>query len=294
MKEIVFSDSAKGSLKFAQRYSAEEMLRDGPTSIIGKKPSDEEFCRMWTGEALGGNPQDVLGLSFFLDMGDISENVTGALRAEAIRKLWGDWMPETEFQKFLQSCSDDLEKAKTAAQNGEKIRIWTSAAPASACGLRHILWEIRACDCPVGVIELPKLWENDEGSVTSYTDWNEVQPGHFSRFLPLERELSLGERRVLAGEWRDAMQENAPLRAMINGRLLGVPADFYDHLLRRCMPQGPFRMARLVGETLAYYPVGIGDGWYALRIRELIDSGELEVVDPGDSEHPYSMTLCRV
>ena len=291
MKEIVFSDSVKGTMKFAQRYSAEQMLRDGPTVFLGKKSSEDELRRMWAGEPLGGNAQDVLGLSFCLDVGDIFGEVTGLRRAAEIRRLWGAWIPEVDFRHSMKVCADDLEKAKTAAKNGEKIRIWISDAPAAACGLRHILWEIRRCDCPVSVVELPKLWDNGDGTVIHYMDWGEVEPGHFARFLPQERELSIGERRMLSSEWAEAVQENAPLRALVNGSLLSVPEDFYDHLLRKHMPEGPFRMARLIGETLGHHPVGIGDGWYALRIRAMIDSGELKVVDPGDGEHPYSMTL---
>lgn len=293
MKEIVFSDSTKGSMKIAQRWNADHVLKDGPVAFFGKRPSEEELRRMWAGKALGGNAQDVLGLSFQLEMGDISGEVTGSRRAEEIRMLWGDWMPDEHLQQYLSSCADDLETAKKAAKNGENIRIWISDAPASACGMRHLLWEIRDCDCTVSIIDLPKNWENGDGTVTHYMDWGEVQPGHFARFLPLERQLGKDERRVLAREWDAARQENAPLRALVNGRLLGVPEDFYDHLLYRRMPEEPFLMARLIGETLGFYPVGIGDGWYARRIREMIDRGELKVVDSGDGRHPYSMTLCK-
>ena len=84
-----------------------------------------------------------------------------------------------------------------------------------------------------------------------------------------------------------------PLIASLDGRLLGVPEDFYDHLLYKRMPEGPFLMARLIGEALGYYNVGVGDGWYALRIRAMIDRGELKVVEPGDGRQPYKMTLCK-
>lgn len=288
MKEIVFSESAKASMKFAQRYDAEQMLRDGPTAVIGKCPSQEELRRMWAGEPLGGNPQDVLGLEFCLDMGDVSGDIAGPRRAEELRRLrfWAE-------DSILESSAKDLETAKAAARNGEKIRIWVSNAPASACGLRHLLWEIRDCDCPVSVVELPGLRENGDGTVTHYTDWNEVQPGHFARFLQLERELGSVERRVLAFEWIEAQKENAPLRALVNGRLLGVPEDFYDHLLRRCMPDGLFRVGRLIGDVLGRYSLGVDDGWYYLRLQAMVKNGELKVVDSGDGDHPYSATLRR-
>jgi len=284
MKEIVFGDSTKGSMKVAQRWSVDGMLKDGPTSFFGRKPSEDELRRMWGGAALGGETQDVLGLSFQLDVGDVSGEATGPRRAEEIRRIWGDWMPEEDFNRFFRACADDLERAKAAAKAGEKIRIWVSDAPHAACGLRHLLWEIRDCDCPVSVIDLPKHCPEGDGTVISYTDWGEVQPGHFARFLPLERALDQGVRRVLAHEWADAVKENMPRRAVVNGKLLGVPEDFYDHLLRRHIPDGPFRMARLIGDTLGHHPLGVGDGWYALRVRAMIDRGELKVIEPYTAE----------
>lgn len=293
MKEIVFSDSTKGSMKVAQRWNPENMLRDGPTAVFGKRLSEEELCRIWAGEPLGGSSQDVLGLSFYLDVGDISGEATGLRRAEEIRRMQS-WMDNAEFATFFRRCAEDLQKTKAAAEKGEKIRIWTSDAPAAACGLRHLLWEIRSCEGMVSVVELPKHWSNGNGTVTRYTDWGEVHPGHFARFLPLERALDRDERRVLTDEWSQAINENMPLRAMVNGRLLGVPEDFYDYLLRRHIPDAPFLMARLIGDAIGRYQLGISDGWYALRIRAMIDRGELKVVSPGDGQHPYGMILSKV
>lgn len=33
---------------------------------------------------------------------------------------------------------------------------------------------------------------------------------------------------MYALEWTDLVNENSPLRAVINGKLIGVPEDFYD------------------------------------------------------------------
>ncbi len=263
MKEIVFSESAKGGLKFAQRYDEREMRR-GAMSWIGRKPSQEELDRMWAGKAVGGDPADVLGVALGLDIGDVS-----AARS-----------------------SQDLERAKIAAGQGEKLRIWTSGMPGDACGLRHLLWEIRGCDCEVSVIELPGYWQ-DGDCVIRYSGWGDVLHGKFYQFLSLERKLSLGERRALAAEWADAVAENAPLRAVVNGKLMGVGADFYDFALEKCMPEGPFHMGRLIADVLGKYPLGVGDEWYARRIEGMIGRGELRVVDPG-GDHPYSRTLERV
>ncbi len=293
MKEIVFSDSAKGSLKLAQRYNAEQMMSDGPMAFIGEPPTKDELRRLWDGQPVGGNPQDVLGLSFSLDVGDIAGPADGEKRMETIRLLWGEGAPEDALAGYMQSCADDLRAAKEAAAKGEKLRVWVSDAPSSACGLRHLLWEIRRCDCPVSVVELPRYVEQPDGSLQRFSGWAEMYPGQFARFLPLERTLGRMEKRVLAQEWADAMEKNAPLRAMVNGCLLSVDEDFYDPMLLSCMTGGEMHMGRLLGEVLSRYPIGVGDGWYAQRIRKMIDSGALKVTGSGDGRHPYSVRFVR-
>lgn len=294
MKEIVFSDSAKGSLKLAQRYDAEQMMSDGPTSFIGEPPTQDELRRMWDGQPVGGNTQDVLGLSFSLDVGDIAGAADGEKRMETLRLLWGEGAPEEALVGFMKSCADDLMAAKEAAARGEKLRVWVSDAPSSACGLRHLLWEIRRCECEVSVVELPRYVQQYDGTLQRFSDWAEMSPGRFARFLPLERTLGSMERRVLAQEWADAVEKNAPLRAMVNGCLLSVGEDFYDPMLISCMTGGEMHMGRLLGETLSRYPIGVGDGWYAQRIRKMIACGMLKVTDTGDGRHPYSLRFVKV
>lgn len=295
MIEVVFSDSAKGALKLAQRYDENQFAKDGPTAYIGDWKPTEALLRMWRGKPLGGNPEDVAGLSFMLDMGDISGDLTGEKRAEELYRLWGfafDNQEEGAFYEMFQSSVHDLLRVKAAAASGEKLRVWCDDTPASVCGLRHLMWEIRECDCELCVVELPRYLEED-GTLT-FSGWHEVMPGHFYQFAPQERALRSFERRRLELEWRSAAKENAPLRVVINGRLTSVDEDFYDPLLRACMTEEPMTMGRLIGKVLGKHPVGVSDSWYARRIRAMIDSGELKVVDAGDGSHPYSMQIQKV
>ena len=67
---------------------------------------------------------------------------------------------------------------------------------------------------------------------------------------------------------RQLQEENAPLRAVINGRLHSVPEDFYDGMLLSRLPEAgqTIRLAELLGRTLgsASPASGIG-GWPAGR-----------------------------
>lgn len=174
--EVVFSDSAKAGLTWAARRKMHSTMKIG----------------------------SVAGLSFLLDVGDISGEVIGEARTQAIWNLYGsafDSRKDASFRNFIRGIADDLKRVCDAAKRGEAIRIWHSDAPQDACGLRHLLWDIRDCECPVCEVVLPR------------------------------------------------------------------------------------RAVRAASE------LGVGDGWYAGRIRRMIDRGEIEAVRPGEADYPYSAWL---
>lgn len=88
------------------------------------------------------------------------------------------------------------------------------------------------------------------------------------------------------------VHENAPLRAVVNGSLIGVPKDFYDFALRANMPDGEFKVAQLIGKTLGQIS-GVGDRWLFLRIQAMLRSGELITVSAVTEDHPYSEVVKR-
>lgn len=106
MLEIVFSDSACGSLKMAQHYG-QGVYPGGCIGVIisrsdGRKPSKrekraaqreaEEAERLaWeSGAPMGGNTADVYGFGLMLSIGDISEDAPGMRRRQALERaaIW--------------------------------------------------------------------------------------------------------------------------------------------------------------------------------------------------------------
>ena len=98
----------------------------------------------------------------------------------------------------------------------------------------------------------------------------------------MEKELSEHEQKVFASRWDELKEEDAPLRVLINGCLVGVNEDFYDFLIRRELPEGEIIQARLIGNLLLKYPLGISDSWYMNRIKHMIETGEIKVVKEAD------------
>jgi len=130
-----------------------------------------------------------------------------------------------------------------------------------------------------------------KNTIASSVDWAQIHPSQFHRFLYLEREISSEKRRVQSELWQDLKRENAGLRGLAKRQLISVPEDFYDPIIIKNIPEGEFVMARLMGNILGKYPLGISDGWYALRIKKMIDDSYLKVVGNRDTNHPYGKIL---
>lgn len=260
MIEVVFSDSEKGAMQVARHAQT------------GGMESSEQ--------ALG----DVAGLSFQLDMGDIAGSVMDEFRREFIAGMfrtdpYGELSELDEsIRQFWDSCTTDLETLRTRARAGEPVRIWYSHAPYSLCGLYDALYQLRNCDCRITAVQLPDYEPVGENGVVEAVSWGEIDPERFAGYLPLESEIPKAVRHVMALEWGTLKQENAPLRAVLNGRLHSVSEDFYDTFIRGEIPEGSFRTAELIGAVLGRHRLGIGDWLIAGRIRRMIETGELRMV----------------
>lgn len=294
MLEVVFSDSEKGSMKVAKNYNEKNMM-GGAIGYIGKKPTKAELEKHFEGQAVGGNSQDVVNIGFSLDVGDLSGEIDGNERQNVFRKVWGRFDFDNKEQvQFFQNQRKDIEKLLSAAKSGIPIRIWKSNAPYSTCGFYFVCNILRNTDCKISVVSLPEFKLISENKIVEYSHWGEVDAGKFYQFLPLEKQLSQIEKRIVSDYWHDLMEENAPLRAIINGKLISVPENFYDFIITKNLPDNDFIMARFIGKLLGEYSLGISDSWYALRIDKMIEDNKLIVVENKDPSHPYGKMLRKI
>lgn len=294
MLEVVFSDSEKGSMKVAKNYNEKNMI-GGAVSYIGAKPTKVELEKHFEGQAVGGNSRDVINIGFSLDVGDISGSIDGDERQDVFRKIWGRFdFDNKEQEQFFQNQRKDMEKLLTVAQNGTPIRIWKSNAPYSTCGFYFVCDMLRNIDCDIRVISLPEYKKISENEIVTYSDWGEVEASKLYQFLTLEKQLSNIEKRVASNYWHELMVEDAPLRAIINGKLISVPENFYDFIITKNLPDNDFIMARLIGKLLGEYNLGISDSWYALRIDKMIEDNKLIIIENEEPKHPYGKVLRKI
>lgn len=293
MLEIAFSQSAAGTLKCAMGRHKGERMESGAVAVIAADPTEkrrlarEMRARTWQGGEIAGNAHDVACLCLQLDYGDIS-----ALEADVharngvLQALYGHCPGMA--QERLETSQKGLARALQAPQ----IRLWIGEQ--DACDLTAAFWLchlLRGREVQMHTVLLPQMeWRGGEIRMASgAADFDAEQ---MSRHVERSVEIPAQARRYMAGRWQELQRENAPLRAMINGRVESVPEDFYDRMLLREIPQGEWRMGAVLARALGKMRA-VGDDLLYRRICAWIDRGVLETVAPAREGMPYSAVLRR-
>ena len=264
MLDIAFSESTAGTLKYAR------------TMNIG---SDSDILS-----------DDILSLSFALDIGDIS-NLNNSLksRRQVIKFLYGQYKDVHE--EMWASSLENFRKLTDAISSNEPIRMWfIENSPSELCGMYYIC-SLTGSHSQISAVKIPPIVEN-VNEITWYHSSAEVAAEKFHEFAKNESVISSAQCSFCAGQWKELENENAPLRAIINRKLMGVPEYFYDFALRANIPDGEFECARLLGKALIMVP-GVSDRWLYKRIEKMIDDGELVEISPTPDDHPYMAVLKR-
>lgn len=128
----------------------------------------------------------------------------------------------------------DLTKLRARVENGEPLRIWYSQDPDEMCGFYWLLEKLEDLeDIRLHGIPLPTYWERPDGIVICWDKWEEVSASEWKPFLSKKNPLPRNFRKGCALEWRELEKENAPLRAVINGKLCSASEQLYASFLRQ-------------------------------------------------------------
>ena len=304
MLEVLFSESAAASLSIAGRGGK---YLGGATAVgvIGREIEPGEMKEMiqeaerrerqnWE-EAipLHIRREDILCFPIALSVGDIQEDGIGHKREEALEKLMGVYPREAEgaVQDMLKTGRKSLKELFRRVKEGEAVRVWVSESPDTVCGLCWLVDQLRTLGSEkldLRWVPLPAFYSVPEGKeVLCYSDWGDVPPYQWGALSQREEKLPAAYLAGLAKRWRDLKEENAPLRAILNGRLVSAPETIYDSFILAELErqEEEFMEARVIGSVLGKYRLGIGDGWIAMRIAQWVQEGKWKAVTqaaPGD------------
>lgn len=310
MLEVCFNDSVKGALALAQDCETEALggaigvFTDAkwPFSFFAKRKAIKEYKEEQAklqaqAVSLGGNREDIIGISLGLSEGDISAPI---LVGDCPRKAYIHAIfsfdryneredMEASIDHFWLSCMDNLAKLKATPQT---VRVWVDGTPDAQCGLLFVAGLLQSSGAEVHVVDLPGQIKQADGSVTKYRGWGNVPPQLFGTFLDRERTLTPSELEQLSRQWQQLVAENAPLRVVKDGIVTSADQSYYDDWIRKEFPEASCKVAMIIGNVLARQKVLTGDAFIAKRIRHFIESGEL-TLSGSTKDGFYSTVVCR-
>ena len=303
MLEVVFDKNIATGLRMAKdsrpgdkRFSVKAGIYSKGTPPELREPPRQETW-VWSGKELEGSSADVALLMLALDMGDLSGAEDWSKRREVLWTMAGP--PPADWEKAHEGClaedwNTSMETLRRLRNAGtEPDRIWAAPwCPNDVCSVYRICDLLRDTETPISVVWAPRVgmvWGTKERR--ELRGMGEIAPEALGAMAAEEVLPAL--RQSYADRWRELVLENAPLRAVVNGRLSSVSEDFYDFALRAALPEEPVKMGKVLVDALTALP-GVGDGWLYRRLLAMLAAGEIREVAPGDGEHPYSAMIQRV
>ena len=133
------------------------------------------------------------------------------------------------------------------------------------------------------------------GGIVQYGSVGEMEPGAAQYFYKHRRQLTETEQAQLLSDWKRLQEENTPLRAMVDGKLQSVPADFYDAAILSCVPAEESSAALTVGRAIAKLDETgnrVGDMLIFARIRALAQAGQIVIVHDAPNYRDLTIYKC--
>lgn len=242
------------------------------------------------------DPEDkILCLNFMLEQGRIDEPADSQYRSDYILDLFTqngyvtDIKDIEEMKSSIAKYSRDLNLLKEYAARQEPIRVWNEMSPASIAGFYHLCAELDPYDVGFKYIEIPRRFHNPNYTIRK----SSLQTSLYDRLeelMSLEMDVPYFDVNYYASLWNDLVDENATLRAMVNGQLISVPDNMFDFIILKHLDV-PKQELAVIGEIMTTDQKRLSDYWIAKRIGQLIDEGMIEILE--NSQYPYERVLIR-
>jgi hypothetical protein len=298
MIEILFSESEGLTMKLAKTYDPDERHRVSSIGFIGssKKSTCVALKKEHVGKPIGGKKDDVVYIDMCLDIGDLSMPIDSEYRKELIMSL--DKLPYSDVTDIDPDYYEDEWRWHSAqiyrllelVQQKEAFRFWYSNNPYSLSGFYYVCSLLQDQGCKATTVKLPDYQESLDNNMPKASSWRQIQEEEMYLFLPLEKELTNLDIQFYAKRWNELKEGKSALRVVIDGELRGVSIDYYDDIIRKEIPDGKFKLAKVIEKLIIKYPHGPIDSWYTMRILEMINNGELNMIKK-DKEALYSSTI---
>ena len=316
---ICFGDSAKGLLSVVRHDIAPEMAADhilalldnyseGGITDVTDRAAREAILMPWRGDPeLDGSWMDELIERHFqvLDrLDEVDEAVIWYSKGNAqeqcglryvVSRLYARHIPvwAVEVNTMPSSEIKRINDQTRARRNTAAVAVITDSRPlnfllrfAPQALLRRYAARVEQ--------RLQK--ERTTDGIAYFSAVGEVAPNLMPYFYQHRRQLTETEQAQLLSDWKRLQEENTPLRAMVDGRVQSVPADFYDEAILSRFKETEEEVCMIIGRSIAHIDqkMGnrVGDMFVFSRIRALAQAGKIEIVQ--DAPTYRDMTIRKI
>lgn len=246
---------------------------------------------------LRNRAEEIICLDLGLDVGEIRNLDNESKRSNALETLFRDGTKAgervwKEYKERINRYSVMPERLRTLAAEGKPVRIWYGRAPYEVCGYYYTCHLLNDLTDQISAVKLPDvLFRQDTNMPYEVSTMGEIAYEEFPSLLAYEKPLNEWEIQIGTMHWERLVQENAVLRASVNGKPMSVQESFYDFMIENTLSEKPQKEAEVIGNVLGEYEPGIGDGWLAHRIEAGIRKGTVRIAK--DDRNPFERWICK-
>lgn len=278
MIDIVFSDSAAGGLTAAS--SKNSICNDCFMEEISLLVNNVPIKSLEKSEL-------VIPLIFQWDIGYLDQAEDSDYRMKIPACLYyGHHVrlhPEDEHELMRDGENNlkALQSVKELAEKGKSFRIWYSNAAMELAGFYYICHVLKDYNVEVHTVELPLYYEIG-GKCRQIASWGMAYGYEFGYLIETEKKLTSENLKYFALLWEDLVEENAPLRAVVAGKLISVPEDFYDSLVISYFKEETIKENVWISYIMSLC-LGIDCGYVEQRIWAMGEKGVIELLHDGEN-----------
>ena len=169
-----------------------------------------------------------------------------------------------EYKERINRYSAMPERLRTLAAEGKPVRIWYGRAPYEVCGYYYTCHLLNDLTDQISAVKLPDvLFCHDTNTPYEVSMMGEIAYEEFPSLLAYEKPLNEWEIQIGTKHWERLVQENAVLRASVNGKRMSVRESFYDFMIENTLTEEPQQEAEVLGNVLGEYePESETAGWH--------------------------------
>lgn len=221
--------------------------------------------------------ENVLCIGYALDVGPIDYNDNMEERKDIFKRLEFPFeFSQSEIDVFFDRQQNDIKELLDFAKTHEHIRFWRSREPHNLCAFAYACYLLSNIKCDISYIDLPE----------DMLSWSFVPSNKYCEYLHLEEKLDLNKKLFYINKWIELKNENASMRAIVNGSLISVDERFYDWFILSSINEDGSIIADVIVNISNNYRLGISPYLIYLRIMAMINANKLQSLR-FDSSDPF-------